>query len=126
MKRLCITLWIVLLLTSLGCQGSSAPLIGITSVYKVDDKGTARTQIHFNYAQAVAENGGIPFVLPTIDNEQIIQRYVKELDGLVLVAHPGHEDARYRTILPGYHLLRDGQRGGGPGVFRDITRGHGR
>jgi putative glutamine amidotransferase len=69
----------------LGCQGSSAPLIGITSVYKVDDKGTARTQIHFNYAQAVAENGGIPFVLPTIDNEQIIQRYVKELDGLVLV-----------------------------------------
>lgn len=85
MKRLFITLWIVLLLTSFGCQSPSAPLIGITSVYKIDDKGTARTQIHFNYAQAVAENGGIPVVLPTLDDEQIIQRYVKELDGLVLV-----------------------------------------
>lgn len=85
MKKVCITLWIVLVFTAFGCQNSSAPLIGITSVYKVNDKGTAHTQIHFNYAQAVAENGGIPFVLPTIDNEQIIQRYVKELDGLVLV-----------------------------------------
>lgn len=85
MKKMCITLWLGIMLTSLGCQSTSAPLIGITSVYKVDDKGTARTQIHFNYAQAVAENGGIPLVLPTLDNEQIIQRYVKELDGLVLV-----------------------------------------
>lgn len=85
MKKTCIILWLGILLTSLGCQNPSAPLIGITSVYKVDDKGTARTQIHFNYAQAVAENGGIPLVLPTIDNERIIQRYVKELDGLVLV-----------------------------------------
>jgi putative glutamine amidotransferase len=85
MKRICITLWIALLLTSLGCQSPSAPLIGITSVYKVDDKGTAHTQINFNYAQAVAENGGIPVVLPTIDNEKIMQRYVNELDGLVLI-----------------------------------------
>lgn len=85
MKKICVTLWLGLLLTSLGCQSPSAPLIGITSVYKVDDKGIAHTQINFNYAQAVAENGGIPVVLPTIDNEQIIQRYVKELDGLVLV-----------------------------------------
>lgn len=85
MKKICVTLWLGLLLTSLGCQSPSAPLIGITSVYKVDDKGTAHTQINFNYAQAVAENGGIPVVLPTIDDEQIMQRYVKELNGLVLV-----------------------------------------
>ena len=85
MKRIYITLWLVLLLTSFGCQNPSAPLIGITSAYKVDDKGAAHTQIHFNYAQAVAENGGIPVVLPTLDDEQIIQRYVKQLDGLVLV-----------------------------------------
>ncbi len=85
MKKICVTLWLGLLLTSLSCQSPSAPLIGITSVYKVDDKGITHTQINFNYAQAVAENGGIPVVLPTIDNEQIMQRYVEELDGLVLV-----------------------------------------
>jgi putative glutamine amidotransferase len=88
MKRVCVTLWLALLLTSFGCQSqrtATAPLIGITSVYKVDEKGIARTQVNFNYVQAVAENGGIPVVLPTIDSEPILQRYVKELDGLVLV-----------------------------------------
>jgi len=88
MKRLCITLWLILLTTSLGCQSqrnTSAPLIGITSVYKVDAKGTAHTQVNFNYVQAVAENGGIPVVLPTIDSERALQRYIEELDGLVLV-----------------------------------------
>ncbi len=95
MKKICVTLWLGLLLISLGCQSPSAPLIGITSVYKIDDKGTARTQIHFNYARAVAENGGIPVVLPTLDDEQIIQRYVKQLDGLVLVGGDDIPPAAY-------------------------------
>ena len=88
MKKICLTLWLAFMLTSLGCQSpktTQAPLIGITSVYKVEENGAVRTQIDFNYAQAVAENGGIPVVLPTIDSESIIQRYIKELDGLVLV-----------------------------------------
>jgi putative glutamine amidotransferase len=88
MKRICITLWFTIVITSLGCQSQNtpqAPLIGITSVYKIDEKGTAHTQVNFNYAQAVAENGGIPVVLPTIDSERVLQRYIEELDGLVLV-----------------------------------------
>jgi len=88
MKRICVTLWLAILMMSWGCQSqrpASAPLIGITSVYKADEKGTARTQVNFNYVQAVAENGGIPVVLPTIDSERVLQRYIKELDGLVLV-----------------------------------------
>jgi putative glutamine amidotransferase len=88
MKRVYVTLWLAILLTSIGCQSrstTSAPLIGITSVYKVDDEGTARTQVKFNYVQAVAENGGIPVVLPTVDSEPVIRAYVRELDGLVLV-----------------------------------------
>ena len=88
MKRICVTLWLAILMMSFGCQSqrnASAPLIGITSVYKVNEKGTALTQVNFNYVQAVAENGGIPVVLPTIDSERILQRYIEELDGLVLV-----------------------------------------
>jgi len=41
--------------------------------------------VNFAYVKAVAENGGVPLVLPTISGEEILQRYVQELDGLVLV-----------------------------------------
>lgn len=88
MKRICVTLWFALVITSIGCQSQRtkhAPLIGITSVYKIDEKGVAYTQVHFNYVQAIAENGGIPLILPTIDSEPVVQRYVNKLDGLVLV-----------------------------------------
>ena len=71
-----------------GCQGgggASEPIIGITSVYKVEKDGGASTSVSFSYVRAVAENGGVPVVLPTIDDERIIERYVRELDGLVLV-----------------------------------------
>ena len=88
MKRIGVTLSLAFLLVSFGCQSrrtGTAPLIGITSVYKIDEKGSAHTQVNFNYVRAVAENGGIPVVLPTIDSESVLWRYLKELDGLVLV-----------------------------------------
>jgi putative glutamine amidotransferase len=33
----------------------------------------------------VVENGGVPVILPTISNEEIMLQYVEELDGLVLI-----------------------------------------
>ncbi|MCX5647026.1 MAG: gamma-glutamyl-gamma-aminobutyrate hydrolase family protein [Phycisphaerae bacterium] len=74
-----------------GCQQAHAPagggpLIGITSVYELakGDK-SAQTTVGFAYVRAVAENGGVPVVLPTVDDERILQRYLGTLDGLVLV-----------------------------------------
>ena len=72
-----------------GCrevQAPSGPLIGITSVYEpAKEKKPAQTTVTFAYAAAVAENGGVPVVLPTIDDERILQRYLGVLDGLVLI-----------------------------------------
>jgi putative glutamine amidotransferase len=89
MKRVIAILWLSLLMTGFGCQTTStpsAPLIGITSVYKWDpNENSASTVVDFAYVRAVAENGGVPVILPTIDSDAILQRYVKELDGLVLV-----------------------------------------
>jgi len=72
-----------------GCRSAPAPpspLIGITSVYHVSEDGKSiRTQVNFAYVRAVAENGGVPVVLPTIDNETVLRRYLEVLDGLVLV-----------------------------------------
>jgi putative glutamine amidotransferase len=89
MKKIVVLLWLVILTSCVGCRstsGSAQPLIGITSVYKVDENnGSASTMVGFTYIEAIAENGGVPVVLPTVTNEDILQRYVQELDGLVLV-----------------------------------------
>jgi len=72
-----------------GCQPSqepSRPLIGITSVYEPAKAGkAAETTVGFAYVAAVMENGGVPVVLPTIDDEQALRKYVDTLDGLVLI-----------------------------------------
>ncbi len=72
-----------------GCQPSHTPdrpLIGITSVYEPARKDrSAQTSASFAYAVAVAENGGVPVVLPTIDDERVVRTYLEVLDGLVLI-----------------------------------------
>lgn len=89
MKRLFVVLLLGVLVVCFGCQSpntQSAPLIGITSVYKLDgQKNSASTSVNFAYVRSVAENGGVPVVLPAIDSEVILKRYLEELDGLVLV-----------------------------------------
>ena len=88
-KTILLLLSLMLISVCCGCQGnnrSSRPLIGITSVYHVDeDNGSVSTVTGFAYVKAVAENGGVPVILPTITSEEILLRYVEELDGLVLV-----------------------------------------
>lgn len=90
MKKALVLLCFVILVASAGCQSTCRvcqPLIGITSVYKPGEKDTsaATTLVDFAYVKAVAENGGVPVVLPTIETEEILQRYVQQFDGLVLV-----------------------------------------
>ena len=87
-KKNLLLLSLAIISACVGCQNSksSRPLIGITSVYQVEeDNGSVKTVVGFNYVKAVAENGGAPVILPTITNEEILQRYIEELDGLVLV-----------------------------------------
>ena len=63
------------------------PLIGITSVFKPPKKGStqAYTMVNFHYIQAVVDAGGVPVVLPTVEDKACLKRYVEVLEGLVLV-----------------------------------------
>jgi putative glutamine amidotransferase len=61
---------------------SGRPLIGITTAYSEKNNTNA---VNLKYVDAVQRNGGIPVLLPTIDDEEAVQRYVEELDGLVLI-----------------------------------------
>jgi len=90
-SRAVLFFWIFLSGMGAGCQpahvsSGSGPVIGITSVYE-PGKGekSAETTVGFAYVRAVAENGGVPVVLPTVDDERILQRYLDTLDGLVLI-----------------------------------------
>ncbi len=104
-----LSLFVCLLWLGGGCQRSHAPsrpLIGITSVYE-PAKGDkpAETTVGFAYARAVAENGGVPVVLPTIDDERILQSYLEVLDGLVLIGGDDIPPAAYgekphETVVP--------------------------
>jgi putative glutamine amidotransferase len=89
MKKTIGLLCLTVLIFSISCQYASEPakpLIGITSVYKIDEQDNpASTSASFAYIEAVAENGGIPLVLPAVSTDHIIRRYVRLLDGLVLI-----------------------------------------
>jgi putative glutamine amidotransferase len=88
-QRIILLLSLLVVSACLGCQSdirSSRPLIGITSVYRVDkDNGSVSTVVDFDYVEAVADKGGVPVILPTISNDEILRRYIEELDGLVLI-----------------------------------------
>jgi putative glutamine amidotransferase len=90
-SRAAVSLWICLFWMGAGCQptrvsSGSGPLIGITSVYEpAKGEKSAETTVGFAYVRAVAENGGVPVVLPTVDDERVLQKYLDTLDGLVLI-----------------------------------------
>ncbi len=70
-----------------GCQGhhtspSERPLIGITTAYNPEHHSLS---VPAPYVDAILANGGIPIVLPAIESQEAIERYVGALDGLVLI-----------------------------------------
>jgi putative glutamine amidotransferase len=75
-------------------------------VYRLAKAGdAAQTTVEFTYISAVTENGGVPVVLPTIDDEQALQKYVNTLDGLVLVGGDdippeAYGEAPHETVVP--------------------------
>jgi putative glutamine amidotransferase len=86
-KKILLLLVLATLVVCCGCQSTRAParpLIGITSVYSANNK-SGTTTVDFAYIKAVTETGGAPLILPTISEDQILQQYVDQLDGLVLV-----------------------------------------
>jgi putative glutamine amidotransferase len=73
-----------------GCATSSAPplapLVGITSVYiEAREGGPARAGVFMTYVEAVRAAGGVPVVLPPLNDHEALAAYLQRLDGLVLV-----------------------------------------
>ncbi|WP_410208931.1 gamma-glutamyl-gamma-aminobutyrate hydrolase family protein [Fusobacterium sp.] len=62
------------------------PVIGITSAYEMEEglRNYHRTTVSIDYTKGVVAGGGIPVVLPVINDKEVIKGQLALLDGLLL------------------------------------------
>lgn len=83
-----------------------SPVIGISanllSIESGAFQGRERAAVGYDYVQAVKIAGGIPLILPIVEEEHAVQRQVELIDGLLLSggydvspSHYGEEPQRY-------------------------------
>lgn len=64
------------------------PIIGISSQYGYESRKTLN-KINYTYIDSVVQAGGIPFIIPVLEDRKDINRYIESIDGLILT---GGED----------------------------------
>lgn len=60
------------------------PVIGILAHPPYEQTQNPYSQIGYHYTNAIYKAGGLPIIIPQIDNVEIIQSYVKQIDGLLI------------------------------------------
>ena len=85
-------LLILALMTSIcSCSKQDAPLIGISCGRTSTGAATLAT----NYTDAIAKAGGIPVVLPIIDDPALAESLLAKVDGIVFSGGPDLDPAEY-------------------------------
>ena len=64
------------------------PVIGISGSLIIDSSGSfagyKRSYVNNDYILSVIKNGGIPFIIPFNENEEVIKAQIEMVDGLLL------------------------------------------
>jgi len=64
------------------------PIIGISGGHLIDSGGRfpgyKRAYVNDDYVQSVVKAGGIPYIIPVVDDEAVIEQQIQQLDGLIL------------------------------------------
>ena len=84
-------LFAMISLSLCSCSDQDAPLIGITCGRTSAGAATLST----NYTEAVAKAGGIPVVLPIIDDPALAESLLAKVDGIVFSGGPDLDPAEY-------------------------------
>lgn len=71
------------------------PLIGINGSWVPDGSGPPLVCVKSNYVAAVAGAGGVPLVLPLVEDLSVVASQVAACDGFVFVGGPDINPARY-------------------------------
>ena len=89
--RLSILLIMTLMTSICSCSKQSAPLIGISCGRTSTGSATLST----NYTEAIAKAGGIPVVLPVVDDPALAESLLAKVDGIVFSGGPDLDPAEY-------------------------------
>ena len=69
------------------------PIIGISGSVIIDDSGIfpgyRRSYVNEDYVDSVIQNGGIPYIIPFNENEEVIKEQLLNVQGLILSG--GHD-----------------------------------
>ncbi|MDX9780855.1 MAG: gamma-glutamyl-gamma-aminobutyrate hydrolase family protein [Candidatus Neomarinimicrobiota bacterium] len=99
MKTRILLLLLVFLL--IACSGDREPLIGLSMDYRQN-----HYSIHKTYVDAVRENGGRVRLIPCSDDEALLRKELKEIDGIILIGGQDYDPAWYgKTIHPSMSLM---------------------
>lgn len=73
------------------------PIIGITSSHEKENglRNYHRTTVSIDYTKGVIEGGGIPIIIPTTNDIEIIKEQLKLIDGLILSGGPDINPVHY-------------------------------
>ena len=89
--RIYILLSILLLASVSSCRKQSAPLIGISC----GRSATGGITLATTYTEAVARAGGVPVVLPVVDDQALAESILGKLDGIIFSGGPDVAPAEY-------------------------------
>lgn len=71
----------------------SKPIIGISGSVIIDDGGIFpgyhRSYVNEDYVDSVVQNGGVPFIIPFTENDEVIKAQLDHVQGLILSG--GHD-----------------------------------
>jgi putative glutamine amidotransferase len=82
----------LMIMTSIcSCSKQAAPLIGISC----GRTSTGAASLSTNYTDAIAKAGGIPVVLPIVDDPALAEGILAKLDGVVFSGGPDLDPAEY-------------------------------
>lgn len=88
-----------LLMIACNVNAEEKPLIGITPSFSNNT-----IQLNNDFISAINENGGIAIILPPVASDEIIENYVKMLDGAVFSGGPDIPSDYYNQ--PAHHTTR--------------------
>ena len=74
------------------------PIIGISGSVIIDDGGIFpgyhRSYVNEDYVDSVVQNGGVPYIIPFTENDEVIREQLNHVQGLILSG--GHDvDPRF-------------------------------
>lgn len=98
------------------CSADKEPIIGITMVYWKNNYS-----IHKTYVDAVRENGGRARLIPCSEDEALLRKELKELDGIVFIGGRDYDPSWYgKTMHPSMELM-DPHRGRFDSLFMHLA-----